>query len=398
MKKKILLVLTPQNLSSYLYKRLGVGIKFNKYQILYWNLLPLINKDLNKSTLNKIKKKNYINIDSFNTLRKQISLLPANFFFWNTCGYRFISSILDRILSIIGGKKIFIEAGTLPDTSEAVKKNYKNYINLYFNKDKYFLFKKIKSKFFTTITTLICKKLITSTANIYFATNERTYLLYKNISNGKNVFRVDVNEIVNLKNLNKNHIKNKKKIVFIDQELENPFDQQLNYKDVAIKYNKKDYWSKLDILFNEIEKNSKINKINIAAHPRRKKKNFPSNRKFIYDKTPKLIAESKLVLAHHSFAIHYAILLRKPILFIYSSKMERINDVETILTLAKATGSIALDLEKINKNKKVNLNFKKIYKFNEKKYKDYENNYICYNNQVSYGRWKTILRHLISIK
>ena len=81
MKKKILLVLTPQNLSSYLYKRLGVGIKFNKYQILYWNLLPLINKDLNKSTLNKIKKKNYINIDSFNTLRKQISLLPANFFF-----------------------------------------------------------------------------------------------------------------------------------------------------------------------------------------------------------------------------------------------------------------------------------------------------------------------------
>ena len=48
MKKKILLVLTAQNLSNHLYKRLGVGINYNNYHIVYWNLLPLINKSLSK--------------------------------------------------------------------------------------------------------------------------------------------------------------------------------------------------------------------------------------------------------------------------------------------------------------------------------------------------------------
>ena len=57
MKKKILLVLTHQNLSKYLYKKLGVGINYNNYQIVYWNLLPLLNKNLDKQTLQKIKKK-----------------------------------------------------------------------------------------------------------------------------------------------------------------------------------------------------------------------------------------------------------------------------------------------------------------------------------------------------
>lgn len=123
MKKKILLILTPQNLSNHLYKRLGVGINYNNYQIVYWNLLPLINKSLSKETLKKIKKKNYININTFNILRKEIKLLPNKFFYWNTCGYTFLSSIIDRYLSFIGGKKLYIESGSQPDSSKDIKKN-----------------------------------------------------------------------------------------------------------------------------------------------------------------------------------------------------------------------------------------------------------------------------------
>jgi len=131
MKKQILLVLTLQNLSNHLYKRLGVGINYNNYEIVYWNLLPLINKSLCKETLKKIRKKNYININTFSMLRKEIKLLPNKLFYWNTCGYFFLSSIIDRYLSFIGGKKINIESGSQPDFSKDIKKNYIHYLKIH---------------------------------------------------------------------------------------------------------------------------------------------------------------------------------------------------------------------------------------------------------------------------
>ncbi len=396
MKKKILLVLTHQNLSKYLYKKLGVGINYNNYQIVYWNLLPLLNKNLDKQTLQKIKKKNYINIKSLNILWKESKLLPSNFFYWNTCGYEYLSSICERFLFFIGGKKIYIESGSHPDTSKSIKKNYLNYIKAYLKESKYFLYIKIKSKIFITIKNFICKNIFTPATNIYFTTNERTFLYYKKISNGKPVFKIDGTEMAYLKDFNKNKNKNKNKIVFIDQELENPFDLKLNYSGIVHIYKTKDYWSKLNILFDQISKRMKNYIIDIAAHPRRAKKNFPSRRKFIFNKTLQLIAESKLVLGHHSLALHYAILLRKPMLFVYSNKQTRVGENEAMFRIAKETGTTTLNFDNIIK-KKIKLNLKKILKINEKKYENYENKYICFKNQTPYGRWKTILKNLVNI-
>ena len=397
MKKKILLVLTAQNLSNHLYKRLGVGINYNNYHIVYWNLLPLINKSLSKETLKKIRKKNYININNFSILRKEIKLLPNKLFYWNTCGYFFLSSIIDRYLSFIGGKKIYIESGTMPENAKDIKKNYINYLKIHYKNDKYWLLNKIKSKIFTTIKNFISKKMIIPTTNIYFATNEKTFSYYKKISNGKQVFKIDACEMVNFKEFKKIKNKNKKSIVFIDQELENPFDQRLYYGNAGTNYKKEHYWSKLDILFDKISESLNNFKVNIAAHPRREKKNLPSKRIFTFNKTLQLISESKLILGHHSLALHHAILLRKPILFIYSSKQIRIGEIIDIKRLAKETGSMTLDFENIDK-KKIKLNLKKILKINIRKYKNYEKNYICFQNQTSYGRWKTILKNLIAVQ
>jgi hypothetical protein len=397
MKKQILLVLTLQNLSNHLYKRLGVGINYNNYEIVYWNLLPLINKSLCKETLKKIRKKNYININTFSILRKEIKLLPNKLFYWNTCGYFFLSSIIDRYLSFIGGKKINIESGSQPDFSKDIKKNYIHYLKIHYKKNKYWLLNKIKSKIFTTIKNFISKKIIIPTTNIYFATNEKTFSYYKKISNGKQVFKIDACEMVNFKEFKKIKNKNKKSIVFIDQELENPFDQRLNYGSAGSIYKKEDYWSKLNILFDKISKSLNNFKVNIAAHPRREKNNLPSKRKFAFSKTLQLISESKLVLGHHSLALHYAILCRKPILFIYSSKQIRIGEIIIIKGIAKAIGSMTLDFANIDK-KKIKLNLKKILKINIRKYKNYEKNYICFQNQTSYGRWKTILKNLIAVQ
>ena len=398
MRKKILLIFTAQNLSKHLYERLGVGVNYKNYNILYWNLLPLINKGLQKRTLDKSKSKNYINIKSFKILRKEIKLLPNNFFYWNACRLLFSTSILDRFLSFLGGKKIFIESELQPDFSSKIKKNYLKYLKVYFKKNKYLLFKKIKLKIFVDIKNFICKTIILHDNIIYFITNKKSFLFYKKNLHNKKIYKIDAPDFKKFKNLRKKTKKNKKKIVFIDQELENPFDQQLLNSDTIVKYSKRDYWTKLDQLFNKIEKSSNKTKITIAAHPRRIKHKLPSKRNFVFYKTLELINKSNLILAHHSLAINYAILLRKPIIFINLNKKIRVGEDEITHCLAKETGSKILYLDNINEKKKLPINFKKIFQINEKKYKNYEENYICHNNKVAFGRWHTILKHLVKIK
>ena len=201
-----------------------------------------------------------------------------------------------------------------------------------------------------------------------------------------------MNNFINLNNVNRN----KKRIVFIDQEMDDPFDQEIIYGNKSIIYEKNYYWSKLNILFDKISK-SLNHKVDIAVYPKRKKKINLLKRHFTHNNTLKLIAESQLVITHHSFAMHYAVLLRKPILFVYSSQMIRPGDIECIKKMAKETGSVVFDLTNIDKKKKINFNFKKIFKINKKKYEEYEKNYICFKDRISYGRWKTVLKNLITI-
>ena len=395
MKKTILLILIPQHLSNFSYKRLGVGINYNNYQILYWNLLPMMNKAFNRKLLRKIKKKNFINIISLSSLRKQIKLLPTKFFYFNACGNEYFISIICRFLSIVGGKKIYIDSGGCPNISKEVRKNYFNYIKIYYKKNKYFLYNKLKRKIFDSIKNFICEKLLLPKNKIYFATNEKSFLSYSKIVNSKKIFKINCDEMNNFIKFN-NVNRNKKRIVFIDQELEDPFDQKIVFRDTSIIYDKNYYWSQLNILFDKISKSLK-HKIDIAAHPRREKKNYLFKRDFTYNKTLKLIAESQLVVTMHSMAAHYAILLRKPLLFIYSSIQTRPGDIENGLMMAKETGSTFFDYTNIDKKKKINFNFKKILKVNKKKYKEYEKNYICFKDRSSNGRWKKVLKNLTTI-
>ena len=46
---KILLVLVMQHLTKNIYKNLGVGTSYNGWKLMYWNLLPLLNKKLDKA-------------------------------------------------------------------------------------------------------------------------------------------------------------------------------------------------------------------------------------------------------------------------------------------------------------------------------------------------------------
>ena len=57
--------------------------------------------------------------------------------------------------------------------------------------------------------------------------------------------------------------------------------------------------------------------LKIAAHPRPKyKKNSIKFGKIYFNKTIELISKCKIVLLHHSTALHFAILFQKPLMFL----------------------------------------------------------------------------------
>jgi hypothetical protein len=71
------------------------------------------------------------------------------------------------------------------------------------------------------------------------------------------------------------------------------------------------YWQAILEIFNKIEDQNNGKKIIIASHMRRNINDQPIKRKFIFDKTIDLIKNSKLVIAHSSLSLQWAILFKK---------------------------------------------------------------------------------------
>lgn len=70
------------------------------------------------------------------------------------------------------------------------------------------------------------------------------------------------------------------------------------------------YYHKLNRFFDKVEKGTGL-QVLIAAHPKSAYKDEFNGRKVIKGKTSKLVADSTLVLTHHSVSMYYAVLYRK---------------------------------------------------------------------------------------
>ena len=83
MNNNTLLVITHQPLTKHNLTRLGVKTKYKDWNIVYWTILPLINKKIYKMFTREgsryIKEKNYKEIFSVSDLIKEKKKLPAKF-------------------------------------------------------------------------------------------------------------------------------------------------------------------------------------------------------------------------------------------------------------------------------------------------------------------------------
>lgn len=176
-----------------------------------------------------------------------------------------------------------------------------------------------------------------------------------------------------LKYKNSKNMINGKYIVFLDQYLLNHSDFLRTNSKLNIHEDR--YYKELNIFFKQIEE--KFNyKVVIAAHPRADIRNYKkifNGRDIIYGKSALLVKHSEFVLTHYSTAMNFAIIYKKPIVFITNNDLEK-SDMNFYIQEFSAL----LNQTYINISSSKNLSLD--IKIDSNKYNDYKEKYIKNNN------------------
>lgn len=385
-----IIILENQNLTKHLVDRLDFKNNYNGFYFECWNLLPLINYKLfKKYKTNKIYSKNkFINILSYRHLFKQLfKIKKKNFFYLNNCGLNLISTLIDIVLYFKGGKKVLLRP-----TEHKLNIEYNNRIKSIFRKSSFYLFKRI-IVFFLIKFFMYFIILIKPNALIIFAGNNFIFKKYKKLK--KKVYKFSCPEFEYFANL-KLKISNDY-IVYIDQDMFASYDNEVNYGPEQIldplNY-EKNLFKKIDQFIKlKIFKNKKFV---VAAHPRRLKKLSFDKKKIIFNKTLELISQAKVVIAHTSLAIKYAVLLYKPIILLNAKNYFNSENLAEINFLKKELKLKTFDISE-NDSFKIN-NLKKIL-IDKKKYKIFISRYIHFPSILRHKkRWEQITYILKKVK
>ena len=132
------------------------------------------------------------------------------------------------------------------------------------------------------------------------------------------------------------------------------------------------YFTSLNNFFDIIENQYSL-KVIIAAHPSVEyKSNEFMGRRICYSDTANLVKNSEFVISHHSTSVSFAILNEKPLIFIYTTEMQKLYSNSILLVIeasANYLDSTIINIDKINKNDSfhftpVNINAYSNYKYN----------------------------------
>jgi hypothetical protein len=174
---------------------------------------------------------------------------------------------------------------------------------------------------------------------------------------------------------NKKNIKKKKYVVFLDELIIDHPDYMCFNRTPPI--NELTYFEKLNKLFLQIKKELKLDVL-VAAHPRLiylpkleyyKKFNL-EKKKVIVNNTINLVKDCSFVLAHASTSISFAVIFKKPILYLNFKDFSWMR--AKVRTAHYLTGGNIMNLDSDSIN--VSKNF--INKIDNLKYKNYFDNYI----------------------
>ncbi len=333
-------------------------------EIEYWDLSCIFfknNQSKNQSNNNVFYVKSF---DELNKLFYKINI--KNTLVISTITYNFESIYLHYLLNQYHFRIAFFARGAIPsikyDNKHALKKLLK--FNLY---PKYLL-KLVKNK----ISLFLKKYNITRTFDIVYYAGRHSFanigIGYKIDLIKAKLFKLnyfDLDKTLEIKESTR-LLKNKY-CLFHDEYLpHHPDFDILKAKTVE----SKKYYFDLNKFFDEVKQKLGLEVV-ISAHPKAESyKNFnPFNgRKIFFGKTAELCKYSEFSLIHVSSSVSFAVIYKKPIIFLTSEQIinEMFSYNKWINSFANELGYKALNINKYNLLKKPNINkeFYESYKYN----------------------------------
>lgn len=151
------------------------------------------------------------------------------------------------------------------------------------------------------------------------------------------------------------------------------------------------YFSALRDFFDSIERVT-THRVLIAAHPR---SNYePGERCFgqrtiVRARTASLVKQSKFVITHSSTSVSFAVIYRKPIVFLTSDELERSPVGRLSNTFANTFRQVAVNIDHLDKS----FQFSPI--ITEPIYKEYEENYVKYPGSSNENVWKILCDQMV---
>ena len=134
--------------------------------------------------------------------------------------------------------------------------------------------------------------------------------------------------------------------------------------------------------------------IKFAVHPRSRNKNLPNLLKDIdysIGNTAELVKNSSMVLLHSSTALSYAILFKKPAIFLTSNQLKKSWIGPKIDTFAKVVNGQLINMDD-DFNKPLNLH--SLSKIDKGKYKNYLDQYIKVPNSPDIPLWEIVTDYI----
>jgi len=192
-----------------------------------------------------------------------------------------------------------------------------------------------------------------------------------------------------LKEIQKPLFLDKKRCVYLDSFL--PFHPDADSKQII---SPDKYYQPLCAFFDFLEKEYHV-KIIIAAHPRsdyETRIDYFGGRKVVKGKTAELVRNSGVVMAHESASISFAILFKKPLIFVTFDELSGTINGKTINFMASF-----LDKKPINLSGNFKIDWDKEMIINEEAYRNYRNKYIKEEKIEDLPIWQSFVNHLKNV-
>ena len=280
----------------------------------------------------------------------------------------------------------FYDTGMIP--SKASVKTYSKYIKIF----KYWRYLLVRIN--EMLTSFVGALLDFKPKGIFIAGNE-TKKEFENIKKSKNIELINFNSWEFSSTLNKQNnevnLFNRKYAVFINRPGPIIKTEELHLNKIPPDETSEKWYPALDNFFSYLEKIFKL-EIVIASHPKSNEEgpiDYLGNRTAILGKTEELIRGSEFVIGKNSTALTFAIVYKKPVIFIYSNETKKnivtINAINSLSDYFR-TKSINIE-EEINENQ-----IKSLINFDKKLYENYKTDFLASNPKNQ--NYKIVLDYL----